>query len=71
MLERLMLHGAAFAREAAEERRARLAEAIRDEAPEGVRVSEAEQGVELEGRGLLRRFALEPGLRWLIPGRRR
>jgi hypothetical protein len=34
-------------------------------------VSEEEEGVALEGRGLARRFALEPELRWLISGRRR
>ena len=71
MFERLILHGAALARKAARARRSELAQALRDEAPEGVRVSEAEQGVALEGRGLKRRFALEPELRWLISGRRR
>ncbi|HET9640612.1 MAG TPA: hypothetical protein VFP12_15540 [Allosphingosinicella sp.] len=71
MFERLMLHGAALARKGVRARRAELAEALRDEAPEGVRVGEAEEGVALEGRGLARRFALEPELRWLVSGRRR
>lgn len=71
MFERLMLHGAALARKAAIERRSSLAEALRDEAPEGVRVSEEEEAVTLEGRGLERRFALDPELRWLFAGRRR
>jgi hypothetical protein len=71
MFEKLMLHGAALARKAAGARRAELAEALRDEAPGGVRVSEEEEQVALEGRGLKRRFELEPGLRWLVPGRRR
>lgn len=71
MLERLMLHGAALARKAARARLESLAEALRDEAPEGVRVSEEEEAVALSGRGLGRRFALEPELRWLFPGRRR
>lgn len=71
MFERLMLHGAAVARRAARRRRASLAAALRDDAPEGVRVSEDEAGVALEGRGLGRRFALEPELRWLFAGRRR
>jgi hypothetical protein len=66
MFERLMLHGAAMARRRANERRASLAEALREEAPEGVEVSEDEQGAALEGRGLERRFALDPGLRWLL-----
>jgi len=66
MFERLMLHGAALARKAAGERRSSLADALREEAPEGVSASEAEEAVILEGRGLERRFALEPELRWLL-----
>ncbi|HEX8124633.1 MAG TPA: hypothetical protein VF548_03540 [Allosphingosinicella sp.] len=71
MLERLMLHGAALARRAAEQRRSSLAEALGEEAPEGVKVTEDSEGAALEGRGLARRFALEPELRWLLAGRRR
>ncbi|MET1113254.1 MAG: hypothetical protein ABWX67_17180 [Allosphingosinicella sp.] len=71
MFEKLMIHGAALARKAARARRAELAQALRDEAPDGVRIGETEDGVALEGRGLERRFALEPELRWLISGRRR
>ncbi len=71
MFERLMLHGAAAARRAALGRRSSLAAALRDAAPEGVKVSEEEAGLVLEGRGLERRFALEPELRWLLAGRRR
>lgn len=71
MFEKLMIHGAALARKAADERRAALAEALRDEAPEGMTVSSDESGVALEARGLARRLALEPGLRWLLAGRRR
>ena len=71
MFETLMARAGSLARRAAEARRRSLAEALREEAPGGVRVSEAEEGVALEGRGLARRFALDPELRWLIPGRRR
>lgn len=71
MLERLMLHGAALAHRAAASRRAELADRLREEAPDGVEVSEEEGAVALSGRGLRRRFALEPELRWLFPGRRR
>lgn len=71
MFERLMLHGAALARRAAEGRRSDLAAQLRQEAPEGVEVSEDEGAVILEGRGLERRYALEPELRWLLAGRRR
>jgi hypothetical protein len=65
MFERLMLHGAALARKAAQARRDALAAALRDEVPEGVKVSDDEEAVTLEGRGLGRRFALDPKLRWL------
>jgi hypothetical protein len=71
MFERLMLHGAALARRAAEARRSTLAAELREEAPEGVGVSEEEGAVALEGKGLGRRFELEPELRWLLAGRRR
>ena len=71
MFEKLMLHGAALARRAAEGRRSALAAELREEAPEGVVVSEEEGAVVLEGRGLERRYALEPELRWLLAGRRR
>lgn len=70
MFERLMIHGAALARKRARAHRAALAQVLRDEAPEGVRVAETGEGVALEGRALSRRLALEPQLRWLIPGRR-
>ncbi len=71
MFERLILHTAALARKAARARREALAAALRDEAPDGVSVSEAEESVALSGRGLQRRFALDAGLRWLVAGRRR
>jgi hypothetical protein len=71
MFERLMLHGAALAQIAAERRVEMLAESLRDEAPADVEVSEGEGEVRLSGRGLERRFAIEPGLRWLLAGRRR
>ncbi|HEX8625246.1 MAG TPA: hypothetical protein VF782_09220 [Allosphingosinicella sp.] len=71
MFERLMLHGAALARKSALQRRSALAAELRDEAPEGVKVGEEEEGVTLEGRGLERRSALDSELRWLLAGRRR
>ncbi|HEX6374611.1 MAG TPA: hypothetical protein VFZ91_02715 [Allosphingosinicella sp.] len=71
MFERLMRHGAALAETRARRRRSELAEALREAAPDGVGVSEEEEAVALSGRGLGRRFALEPALRWLIAGRRR
>lgn len=71
MLERLMLHGAALARKSARARLGSLAEELSEDAPEGVRVSEEEEAVALSGRGLRRRFALDPELRWLAARRRR
>jgi hypothetical protein len=71
MFERLMVRGAALAETTARRRRKDLAEALGAEAPAGVRVSEEEGAVAIEGRELKRRFALEPALRWLILGRGR
>lgn len=66
MLERAIelarLRGAERARRQAR----RLAEAAEAAAPAGVKVEEMEGGFRLSGRGLKRRFALEPALRWLI-----
>ncbi len=66
MFERLMIEAAALATKAAQRRRGELAAALADEAPAGVRVDETEEGVALSGRGLGRRFALEPALRWRL-----
>jgi hypothetical protein len=66
MFERLMIEAAALAEQAAKRRRGELAAALAEEAPAGVRVDEVEEGVALSGRGLVRRFALEPALRWLL-----
>ncbi|MEA3051137.1 MAG: hypothetical protein QOG72_40 [Sphingomonadales bacterium] len=71
MFERLIRRGEALAEQAARRRRDDLAEALREEAPAGVEVSEEGDGVVLGGRDLVRRFALDPALRWLVAGRRR
>jgi hypothetical protein len=71
MFERLMMCAAALAEKAARRRRDELAEALGEEAPAGVRVEANGEGVTLIGRGIGRRFALEPALRWLPAGRRR
>ena len=71
MLERLMIQGAALAQRAARRRREALATALGEEAPAGARVSVEEEAVVLSGRGLRRRLALEPALRWLLAGRGR
>lgn len=61
-IERARLRGA----ERALRRARQLAAAAADAAPEGVHVEEIEGGFCLSGRGLKRRFALEPALRWLM-----
>ena len=60
-IERARLRGAERARRHAR----RLAAAAAEAAPEGVLVEAAEDGFALAGRGLKRRYALEPALRWL------
>jgi hypothetical protein len=41
---------------------------IEAELPRGVSAARVTGGIELSGRGLKRRFALEPTLRWLLAG---
>lgn len=71
MFERLTARAAALAQRGARRRREALARRLSEEAPEGVGVSEEEEGVLLAGRGLGRRLALDPELRWLTAGRGR
>ena len=42
-----------------------LADRMRAAVPGGIEVEPTENGVRLSGRGLRRRFAFEPALRWL------
>jgi hypothetical protein len=65
MLEGLMVRAAALGEARRRATRARLAAALRAEAPRGVAVEEVEQGVRLSGRGLLLRSITDPALRWL------
>ncbi|HYD37289.1 MAG TPA: hypothetical protein VEA60_06725 [Allosphingosinicella sp.] len=69
MFEKLISRAAALAGSAARRRRDELAEAWREEAPAGVRIDPAPEGVLLSGRDLARRFALDPALRLLGRGR--
>lgn len=50
---------------------AELAERIAAELPTGVAVEADQEEVRISGRGLGRRFALDPALRWLLAGLRR
>ncbi len=66
--EALVARADRAARRRARLRSAALAERIADELPGGVTAEADADGVRLSGRGLRRRFALEPALRWLIAG---
>jgi len=68
MFERLSARIERAAAQRARARGAGLAARIADELPSGVTAEADESGVRLSGRGLRRRFALEPALRWLIAG---
>ena len=65
MFERLMARAAAAGEARRRAVRARLAAALRAEAPRGVFVEEVEAGVRLAGRGLLLRSITDPALRWI------
>lgn len=53
------------ARRRAKMRAGELATGMRAAVPRGIEVEVVEDGVRLSGRGLLRRFLLDPTLRWL------
>ena len=66
MFERLAARGAELAHSRAEARRGRLVDRLERAAPGGVRVQREEDRIMLSGRGLVRRFALDPLVRWLV-----
>ncbi|HEX2763995.1 MAG TPA: hypothetical protein VHM92_09190 [Allosphingosinicella sp.] len=68
MFAKLMIHGAALAERAARRRRGAVAQALQEELGRKAAVEESAEGVTLTGRGLSRRFALDPAWRWLIQG---
>jgi len=47
-------------------RREALAAELAQALPKDMQIEAAEEGVRLSGRGLVRRYALDPALRWLI-----
>lgn len=57
-------HGVAERRAAA--RAAALAAALDDALPDDVTITVAADGVRLTGRGLARRLALDPALKWAV-----
>ena len=70
MFERLSERVERDARERAEARASELAERMRAILPGGIEAEAAPEGVLLTGRGIARRFALDPALRWLAAGPR-
>lgn len=65
MFERMMIRAASRAEARARAATAALAERMLAELPRGVTAEAGEDGVQLSGRHLRRRFALDPALRWL------
>jgi len=65
MFGKLMERASRAAEQRAAARIGQVAERLRDELPGGIGVEAGEGGVRLVGRGLRRRFATEPALRWM------
>jgi ABC-type transport system involved in cytochrome bd biosynthesis fused ATPase/permease subunit len=65
MFERLMARAMRAAESRGSATSAQLAERLKQELPRGIDVIVEDRGVRLSGRGLARRFALDPALRWL------
>lgn len=65
MFEELTKRIEARARRRAKARSRELAERMRETAPAGVTVDAVDDAVRLSGRGLLRRYFIDPAVRWL------
>jgi hypothetical protein len=65
MFEDLTMRAAAFAEARRKAQRGRIAAALREAAPRGVRVEEVDEGVLLSGRALRAQSIAEAGLRWI------
>lgn len=66
MFASLFERGKAAAERRAAARADALASAMQAEAPRGLKIARGKGGVTMSGRGLARRFATEPALRWLV-----
>ena len=69
MFEKIIARAGRLARERADARSDALAARLAGELPKGIAVERTERGVRLSGRGIARRFALDPRLRWLAAER--
>jgi len=65
MFERMVERAARQAERRAESRVRELTQRLRAQLPAGIRAEAAKGRVRLTGKSLRRRFALEPGLRWI------
>ena len=68
MFETLLKRAERRALQRARRRSKEVAERLAAELPSGVHAEPGEEGVLLSGRGIGRRFALDPELRWMIMG---
>jgi hypothetical protein len=68
MFERLNAHGRALAERRRKALTARLTDGLKAELPHGIGAEAVPEGIRLSGKGLARRFATEPALRWLTVG---
>lgn len=66
MFERMTAHAEQAAARKARRTARKLAEAIATDLPRDIRAKAVGEGVSLCGRGLRRRFALDPVLRWMM-----
>jgi hypothetical protein len=65
MFEILLERVARTAEQRARARRAALAERLAAQLPADIAAEAVDWGVQITGPGLARRFALDPGLRWI------
>lgn len=66
MFDMLAIRAERLAVRRAAARRARLAARLRERVPADVAIADEGERIVLAGRGLRRRAALEPGLRWAV-----
>ncbi len=71
MFEELTARAARTGRDRAAARVREIAARLAAGVPPGIAVEQTPDGVRLSGRALLRRYALEPALRWLAADARR
>lgn len=66
MFERLEARARRAGEARANVRAAELAQRMRESVPRGIRAEAVDGGVAMSGRGIRRRWLLEPALRWMI-----